>query len=191
MPDKIKNKINEILKKFNGDFKIDSREIKKGDIFVALKGSKDHGQNYIGDAIKKNARLVIAENFIPKYKNKIIKVKNCIKTLQYIAKYKRSKYNGKVIAITGSVGKTSTKEQLKFFLSFEFKTFASIKSYNNNLGVSLSLSNLDLYSSVAIFEIGTNNFGEIAYLTKMVKPNIAIIQQSSKNLGFYTLTNYP
>ena len=171
----LENKIKKILNNFKGDFKIDSRDIKKGDIFVVLKGSKDHGKYYIEDALKKGALKIISENTNSKYKNKIIKVSNCKIFLKELAKFKRKKFTGKVIAVTGSVGKTSTKEQLKFFLKFEMKSQASIKSYNNELGVSLSLCNLRLNSSVAIFEIGTNNFGEIKKLTKIVKPNISII----------------
>ena len=150
----LENKIKKILNNFKGDFKIDSRDIKKGDIFVVLKGSKDHGKYYIEDALKKGALKIISENTNSKYKNKIIKVSNCKIFLKEIAKFKRKKFTGKVIAVTGSVGKTSTKEQLKFFLKFEMKSQASIKSYNNELGVSLSLCNLRLNSSVAIFAPG-------------------------------------
>ncbi len=179
-------KIINILKNFKGEFKINSRDVKKGDIFVALKGSKDHGKNYINDAIKRGASKIISENIQYKYKKKIIKVSSCKSILKEIAKFKRKKFTGKVIAVTGSVGKTSTKEQLKFFLQFEIKTYASIKSYNNDLGVSLSLCNLNLNSSVAVFEIGTNNFGEIKKLTKIVKPNISIITNiSSTHLEYF------
>lgn len=166
--------INE-LKKNNCSLKIDSREIKKGDIFVALKGLKDHGYNYIENAVKQKAKYVISEKYNPKYKNKIFKVNNCLETIRDIANYKRKIYKGKIIGITGSVGKTSTKEQLGFFLNHEIQTYFSIKSYNNLLGVLLSLSNLDLKSKVAIFEIGTNQFGEIKNLTSIIKPHIAII----------------
>ncbi len=168
------NKINKIIfSKY--DIKINSRDIKKGDIFLALKGKKDHGFNYIEDAIRNGAKFVISEKRFPKYHDKVLLVDNCIETLKFIGKIKRSNYKGKIIGITGSAGKTSTKEQLNFFLSKVLKTYSSIKSYNNYLGVNLSLANLDLASSVAIFEIGTNNFGEIEKLTSLIKPNISII----------------
>ena len=180
------NNILNKIKDFKGNFKIDSRDISSGDIFIALKGSKDHGENYIEDALNNKARFVISENILPKYEEKTIKVDDCLETLTLIGKYKRSIYKGKVIGITGSVGKTSTKEQIKFFLNFVYKTYSSIKSYNNNLGVSLSLANLDLNSSIAVLEIGTSNFGEIAELTKLVKPHIAIIT----NIGPVHLKNF-
>ncbi len=90
-------------------------------------------------------------------------------------KKKRNLYTGKVIGITGSLGKTTLKEYLKFFLSINHKVSASIKSYNNILGVSISLANLNLKSDFAIFEIGTNNFNEIKKLTKIVLPQQVII----------------
>ena len=121
------------------------------------------------------AKKIITDKFIPGYGSKIILVDNCIETLKNIGNYKRLSYRGKVIAVTGSVGKTSVKEQINHFLGLNFKTYSSIKSYNNNLGVNLSLANLDLNSEMAIFEIGTSNFGEIKSLTKLVKPNISVI----------------
>jgi len=182
MQKKYQDNFNNILNKINkskGNFKIDSRNINPGDIFIALKGSKDHGENYIEDAINNKAKFVISEKIIPRFKDKIILVNDCISALKFIGDYKRSNYNGKIIGITGSVGKTSVKEQLRYFLNFIFKAYSSIKSYNNNLGVNLSLANLDLDSSISILEIGTNNFGEVAELTKLVKPHIAIITNVS------------
>ena len=167
------------IKNNKGKIKIDSREIKSGDIFITLKGKKNNGENYIEEALRKKARYVITEKYLFKYNKKIIQVDNCIKTLEFLAKNKRSCYDGKIIGITGSVGKTTTKEQLKHFLQPFVKTDSSIKSYNNNLGVNLSLANLNLNSEIMIIEIGTNNFGEIKRLTKIVKPNIGVITKIS------------
>lgn len=172
--------------KFKGKYKIDSRNINSGDIFIALKGSKDHGENYIEHAINNKAKFVISEKIIPRFRDRIILVNNCFSALKLIAGYKRSNYNGKIIGITGSVGKTSVKEQLNYFLNFIFKTYSSIKSYNNNLGVNLSLANLDFDSPISILEMGTNEVGEIAQLTKLVKPHIAIIT----NIGPAHLKNF-
>ncbi len=80
-------------------------------------------------------------------------------------------FKGVVIGITGSAGKTTLKENLKFYLQKKYKISSSIKSYNNNLGVLLSISNMDLKSKFALFEIGTNNFGEIKLLSQLVQPS--------------------
>ncbi len=150
--------------------KIDSRDIKRGDIFLALKGSKKHGNEFVSHAIKKGAKYCISDQkFVTKNK-KIIFVKNIFNFISLIAQKKRFKYKGNVIAITGSAGKTTLKETLSFFLLKKFKTSFSQKSYNNYLGVLLSILNLDLKSKYAVFELGTNNFGEIRILTKLVKP---------------------
>ena len=175
----------EKVKNFKGQFKIDSRDIEPGDIFITLRGNKDHGENYIKNALQRNAMYVITEKNIKNKKNRILNVENCTEALELIAKYKRSIYKGNIIGITGSVGKTSTKEQIAYFLKPRLKTYHSPKSYNNLLGVSLTLANLDLNASVSIFEIGTSNFGEIAKLTNLVKPHIAILT----NIGATHLEN--
>ena len=91
--------------------------------------------------------------------------------LEELSIKKRSRYCGKVIGITGSAGKTSLKENLKFFLEKKFIVSASIQSYNNKLGVMISILNMNINSQFAIFEIGTNNFFEIRNLTKLVQPS--------------------
>lgn len=161
--------------------KINSKEILVGDVFVALKGNKVHGNKFIDDALKKGAKYVITD-FIEDYKNlnsQVIIVKNTLSFLLTIAKKKRKLFNGEVIGITGSVGKTSLKDNLNYLLTSNFNVSASIKSYNNYLGVILSLINIDVYSNFAIFELGTNNFDEIKILTAIVKPSQAIITNIS------------
>ncbi len=157
--------------------KIHSNYIDKGDVFVALAGKNNHGNNFIQIAIKKGAKYIITDQKpdLNSKNKKIIIVKNSLKFLKAISIKKRKLYNGKVIGITGSIGKTSIKENLKFFLSPYFVISASIKSYNNYLGVIISLINLNLKSDFAIFEIGTNNFFEIRKLTSLVKPSQVII----------------
>ena len=118
------NHIFEKIKKCKGTIKINSKEINKGDIFISLKGSKDHGEKYINDAIEKGAKLIITEKSISNNKKNIIQVENCLKFLDLMAIEMRSKYKGIIIAITGSVGKTSSKEQLKFFLNKKKNTYA-------------------------------------------------------------------
>ena len=153
--------------------KINSKDIKKNDIFLALRGSNYHGNKYINDAINAGAKYCITDKELKGAKNskKILLVENIQKFLIDLSKKKRSSYNGKVVGITGSAGKTSLKEYLKFFLEKKFTVSASFKSYNNNLGVMISILNMNLKSDYAIFEIGTNNFFEIKKLTILVKPS--------------------
>jgi len=145
---------------------ISSKDIKSGDIFLALKGKRFHGNKFLNEAIDKGAKFCVTDNKNFKKNKKILYVNNIYKYLSKIAKTKRDLYKGKVIGITGSAGKTTLKETLAFFLKKDHTISYSKKSYNNQLGVLISLLNLNLKSNYAIFEIGTNNFGEIKKLTK-------------------------
>ncbi len=157
--------------------KINSKEITKGDIFLALKGNNCHGNDFIKESIKKGAIYCITEKKINFKKNseKVLIVKNLSKLLVKVAQKKRKLFKGKVIGITGSAGKTTLKESLSFFLKFKFKISYSYKSYNNFLGVIISILNLSLSSKFAIFELGTNNFDEIKNLVRYILPSQVII----------------
>ncbi len=151
--------------------KISSKEIKKGDIFLALQGTNFHGNKFIKSSIKKGAKYCITDNKNHIKNTNIICVDNIKNYLIELAKRKRKLYKGKVIGITGSAGKTTLKETLAYFLKKNHTISFSKKSYNNELGVIISILNLNLKSLFSIFEIGTNNFGEIKYLTSIVKPS--------------------
>ena len=165
-----------ILKNFN-KLKINSVDIILGDVFIALPGKNKHGNSFIQNALNNGASFVITDKVFDRKINKssIIQVDNVLEFLNLIAIEKRELYKGTVIGITGSIGKTSVKENLKYFLKDSFKVSASIKSYNNFLGVILSLLNMDINSDFSIFEIGTNDFYEIRNLTSLVKPAQVII----------------
>ena len=175
------DKLNKIIENYlinnKNKVKINSNDVLKGDVFFALQGTKNHGNDYVEQAINKGAKFVVTDkklNLIIKEKQ-ILLVKDILFFLLTIANKKRNIFKGKVIGITGSVGKTSVKENLKFFLSSEFNVSASIKSYNNYLGVLISLVNMNLNSDFAIFEIGTNNFYEISHLASIIMPQQVII----------------
>ena len=173
----LSEKVTEYLLNNEGKAKISSLEIIKDDVFISLLGNNTHGNQYIPDAINKGARYIITDrkledNFIF---NKILVVDDILTFLLSTAKIKRNIFKGKVIGITGSVGKTTLKENLKYFISQTSTVSVSIKSYNNYLGVLISLININLSSSFAIFEIGTNNFEEIKNLTSIIMPSQAII----------------
>ena len=155
---------------------INSREIMKDDIFFAIKGKKNDGNKFIGEAFKKKASLAIV-NKINK-SNKIlnqIKVKDTLKFLTESSKIYRKNIDTKIIAITGSCGKTTLKELLGSSLKKYFRTSVSPKSYNNKYGVPLSLFNLNHRDDYGVLEIGMDKKGEIDYLSKIIKPDISVI----------------
>ena len=170
---KLNDKITRYIFNNSNKIKINSKDIKKNDIFLALKGKKYHGNRFISDAFESGAKYCITDKKYTDYKKKenILFVENIYSYLKNISIQKRSLFNGEVIGITGSAGKTTLKEYFSFFLKKKYIVSASIKSYNNNLGVMISILNMNINSNFAIFEIGTNNFNEIRDLTKLVQPS--------------------
>lgn len=151
-------------------FKINSKDVNKNDCFIAL----NNGHKYIKEAIKNGAYLIIVNKKI-KCKIPTILVQNTVKTLGELAKFIRTKYNPKVIAITGSVGKTTTRELIYNILSKKYKCHQNKKNYNNHIGVPITMFDLKKDDQIAIIEMGMNHLNEIKYLSKMVTPDIAII----------------
>ena len=174
---KLINKIEKYLINSSDKIKINTKNIKKNDIFIALKGSKVHGNKFINEAFDAGAKYIITDKKFSNesFSDKILLVENIFIYLEDLSIKKRCLYRGKVIGITGSAGKTSLKENLKFFLEKKFSVSASIKSYNNKLGVMISMVNMNINSQFAIFEIGTNNFFEIRYLVNLVHPSQVFI----------------
>ena len=169
--------------------KINSKEVKKGSIFFAIKGKNTDGHFYIKEVLKKKADIVVVRNNfkIPNYnKDKFIKVLSPLKFLNRTAHYVRKKSNGTFIGITGSYGKTTLKSMLQFFLSKYAKTYSSPKSFNNHFGLPLSLSNTPSKSKYNIFELGMSRKGEINNLSKILCPDIGIIT----NIGPAHLKNF-
>ena len=181
--------LKEIVKACNGEvlqgdinievekFSIDTRNLEQGSIYIAIKGETTDGHNYISNAFENGAIGVITEVFeedFPKGKI-IIKVKDSLKALQDIAKYKRDLFDIPVVAVTGSVGKTSTKEMITSVLSEKFNVLKTEGNYNNHLGVPLTLLRLEKEHTAAVIEMGMNHKGEISVLTKIAKPTIATI----------------
>ncbi len=160
--------------KFDG-LAIDSRQIQRDNLFLAIKGKNNDGNQFISKAIKKGASYIISSKNFNNNKNRIIKVGNPIVFLNKFAKLKRENCNAKVIAITGSAGKTSLKNMLNKLLEKYKSTYASPKSFNNHYGVPLSLSNLNPQHQFGVFEVGMSKAGEINKLSKIIKPNLAII----------------
>lgn len=163
--------------------KTDSRLLDKGDLFICI----NSGYKYIEDAIKRGVGAIIVDRDIkPDTDIPIIKVEDSIIALGKIAKYIRNQYKGVVIAITGSNGKTTTKELLSHVLGKKNKVLKSVGSDNNHIGVPNTILNLDNSYDYLVIELGTNHPGEIKYLTNIVKPDIAIIT----NIGNAHIGNF-
>ena len=173
------------------DVTTDTRTIKKGDTFIGIKGEKFNGNELWEKAIELGAKIVIvegvkiAEKDIQKYNDiAIILVEDTVKALGQIAKYKRSLYNIPVVAITGSVGKTSTKDIVANVVSQKYKTLKTEGNFNNHLGVPLTLLKLK-DQEAAVIEMGMNHEGEIRYLTNIVKPTISVITNiGTSHIGY-------
>lgn len=163
------------------NFCIDSREIKSGDVFVGIKGERVNGNELYEEVLKKGAKCLILENveipedIIKKYTDSaIIIVEDTIKALQQIAEYKRNLYKIPVIAITGSVGKTSTKDIVAEVVSKKYKVLKTQGNLNNHIGLPLTILKLKDHEALVV-EMGMNNLGEISVLTNIAKPNVAVI----------------
>ena len=174
-----------VTKNFHG-LAIDSREVRKKNLFLTIKGKNNDGADYISQALKKGASFIISSKVIKNFKNKTVKVKNVINFLNDFALKKRINSLAKIIAITGSAGKTSLKNLLKDLLQNFGETLSSPKSYNNHFGVPLSLSNLKIKHKYGVFEVGMSKAGEINALSKMIKPDIGLIT----NIGEAHIENF-
>jgi len=156
---------------------IDSRAVSSGDIFIAIKGDHQDGHVYVTKALKAGAGLAIVAKPDDEMRiaGPLLVVDDTLKAMERIGMAARARCGAKIIAVTGSVGKTTTKDALALALGACGKTHASVASYNNQWGVPLTLARLPRDSQYAIFEIGMNHAGEISTLVKMVRPHIAII----------------
>lgn len=157
---------------------IDTRTIATGEAFFAIQGDNRDGHDFVEAALKAGAGVaVVSREKRARFAKDapLLAVDDVLDGLRDLARASRARLKGKVVAVTGSAGKTGTKEALRLAFSAEGKTHASAASYNNHWGVPLSLARCPADVDYAIFEIGMNHAGEITPLTKMVQPEIAII----------------
>ena len=171
------------LKKTDGVFgiSIDDRTLKKGDLFIALKGNKFDGHEFIKSAMSKGAAgLIVSDTKLAKKYGALL-VKNTSDALIRIGKFARDRFEGVTIALTGSSGKTSTNHILSSLLKKYGPTHNTQGNNNNIIGVSLTLSRLPSSFKYCVLELGMNNPGEIKRLTKIVKPDIALITNVSNS----------
>ncbi|HEX9917434.1 MAG TPA: UDP-N-acetylmuramoyl-tripeptide--D-alanyl-D-alanine ligase [candidate division Zixibacteria bacterium] len=185
--------INELLKVSNGKLlkdriasnkkmkgvSIDSRTLQKGNLFIAIRGENQDGHKFIPQAFEKGAILAVAEKKrvgdINKEHLPIILVGDTKKTLYDLAWWYRRKFNLPTVGITGTNGKTTTKEMVGAVLSEKYKVLRSPKSYNNLIGIPLTLFQIELQTEILVLELGMNSLGEIAQLTKLTQPDWGVI----------------
>ena len=185
----IKEKIKKI--KFSNNQKINSasinsKEIKKNDIFFGIKGQKLDGNRYASEAIKKGAVFAIIDNNFGRFNSKKIKVNNTLNFLSNCSNLIRKTSNIKAIAITGSAGKTSLKELIGQCLNKIAYTSYSKKSFNNKYGVPISLFNIQKKDIFGVFEVGMDKKGEIDSLTKLIMPDLGVIT----NISYAHIKNF-
>ena len=190
-------KVKDILNVCNGElifgseditcenFSKDTRVIQENDIYIGIKGENFDGNNLYEQAFEKGAKVCIvqgvdiSDDVKNKYKDRcLVKVADTIKALGQIASYKRSLYDIPVIAITGSVGKTSTKDMVASVVGTTYEVLKTEGNMNNHIGLPMTILKLKNHNALVV-EMGMNNLGEISTLSKIAKPNIAIIT----NLG--------
>lgn len=159
---------------------IDSRTLKKGDIFICIKGEHFDGHDFIPEAIHKGAQcVIIAKKSLAVLASKapanLISVKNTLPALVELASLNRKRFSIPVVAVTGSNGKTTTKEMLSHILGARYKVLKNEGTQNNIIGLSLSLLRLNLSHEAAVLELGTNHFGEIKELARIAAPSVGIV----------------
>jgi UDP-N-acetylmuramoyl-tripeptide--D-alanyl-D-alanine ligase len=152
---------------------IDTRTLKPGDLFVALKDARD-GHDFVGAAFERKASAALVSRAV-EAKGPLLSVANTLRGLEDLARASRARSDAKIVAVTGSAGKTTTKEILRLALGALGSTHCSAASYNNHWGVPLSLASMPRDSQYAVFEIGMNHFGEIRSLVSFVRPHVALV----------------
>lgn len=176
-------KIQELYNLFlkTGSVSTDTRNIKQGSIFFALKGDNFNGNKFVEEAIKLGAYCALTDE--KEFENpglRIYYTEDCLKTLQDLANYHRKKLNTPVISLTGSNGKTTTKELISKVLSQKYNLIATHGNLNNHIGVPITLLSLKYYHELAIVEMGANHLNEIDFLCKIAEPDLGYITNFGK-----------
>ena len=158
----------------------DTRNVKDNNLFFALKGDNFNGNKFAKDAIEKGASYAIIDEEAYKTSDQHILVENVLETLQELANYHRNYLGLKIIALTGSNGKTTTKELINAVLSKKYKTTATIGNLNNHIGVPLTLLSMNTSTEFGIVEMGANHLKEIEFLCSIAQPDFGYITNFGK-----------
>src|SRR4051812_29037090 len=157
---------------------IDTRTLQPGDLFFAIEGEARDGHDFVRAALEKGAAAaIVSENRAASFEGQggLVAVPDVLEAMRRLGLAARSRVQAKIVAITGSVGKTGTKEAMRIAFSRQGATHASVASYNNHWGVPLTLARMPRDTEFGVFEIGMNHPGEILPLTAMVRPQVAVI----------------
>lgn len=154
---------------------IDSRQIEPGGVFIATRGERVDGHSFIGQVFGKGALGVVCEELPEQLPGPCIQVEDSFQALRDIATYYRQQLTIPVVGITGSVGKTSTKEMIAGVLSQKYEVWKTEGNYNNEIGVPLMILKIRPQHQIAVLEMGINHFGEMHRLSEMAKPDICVI----------------
>lgn len=164
---------------------IDSRKIEDGYLFVPIKGARVDGHTFIPQVMEKGALCTLSEKPLEGDSDTYILVDSCEQALKDLAEHYRKALNIKVVGITGSVGKTSTKEMIASVLSQKYNVLKTAGNFNNEIGLPLTIFNIREEHEVAVLEMGISDFGEMHRLAKMARPDICVIT----NIGLCHLEN--
>lgn len=176
---------NKKLTKIN-KIKIDSKKVNKNDIFICIKGNNKDGHDYIEDVINKCSLIIVEKNINITTNTPIIKVENTIIALQLLSKFIKEKYNPYTIAITGSVGKTTTKNLIYKILKNKYNVITNEKNYNGQIGVPLTILNLNKNIDILLVEVGISQKNEMDRLSNIITPDMALIT----NIGSSHIGNF-
>ena len=167
-------------------FSIDSRTVQNGDLFFAIRGETHDGHDHVGAALAKGARAAVVERDVPGVSGLVIRTPDTLKALQEAAAWARKKWGRTVVGITGSAGKTTTKDVVASLLEVKLKVGKTLGNYNNHLGVPLSLLSIPDDADAAVIELGMNHEGEIRSLAAITRPNHAVVT----NVGYAHIESF-
>ena len=163
----------------------DSRAVGKGDLFFALKGETTDGHGFVPEAMKRGAAAAVVSRDVENAGGTLIRVPDTMKALEGLGRAARRRSKARIASVTGSVGKTSTKDALRAVLSAQASTSASAASFNNHVGVPISLARLPRKARYGVFEIGMNHPGEIEPLARQVEAHVGVVTNvGPAHIGF-------
>jgi UDP-N-acetylmuramoyl-tripeptide--D-alanyl-D-alanine ligase len=159
---------------------IDSRTIAQGDLFFAIKGEQHDGHKFVHEVLEKGAAAAVVSEGVPSVGGPLLVVSDAIEALQRIARWARTQWSAPVVAITGSAGKTTTKDITAELLGLRFRVAKTAGNFNNHIGLPLTILRTQANAEIGVFELGMNHAGEIRHLADICKPQVGVVT----NVGY-------